>query len=63
LIPSRAVLKRFGEIVRNLHGSITNNVQQNRTLTKIRDALLPKLLSGEIRVKEAENVLSPTPND
>ena len=32
---------------------IANGVQ-SRTLAGIRDALLPKLLSGEIRVKDAE---------
>lgn len=34
--------------------TIKNNEIQSRTLASIRDALLPKLLSGEIRVKEAE---------
>jgi len=29
------------------------NLHQSRTLATIRDALLPKLLSGEIRVAEA----------
>jgi type I restriction enzyme S subunit len=34
--------------------TIKNNETQSRTLASIRDALLPKLLSGEIRVKDAE---------
>jgi len=29
---------------------IENNEKQSRTLTALRDALLPKLLSGELRV-------------
>jgi len=32
---------------------ILNGQQQSKTLAAVRDALLPKLLSGEIRVKEA----------
>jgi len=36
------------------------NDQQSRTLAQIRDALLPKLLSGEIRVKEAEKLVENT---
>jgi type I restriction enzyme, S subunit len=31
---------------------------QSRTLGAIRDALLPKLISGELRVKEAERVVA-----
>jgi type I restriction enzyme S subunit len=34
-----------------------NNLEQSLTLAKIRDTLLPKLMSGEIRVKEAEKIL------
>jgi type I restriction enzyme S subunit len=33
---------------------MVGNVAQSRTLAAIRDALLPKLISGEIRVKDAE---------
>jgi len=29
----------------------------NRTLAELRDRLLPKLMSGEIRVKDAEKML------
>jgi len=31
--------------------------QQTLTLTSIRDTLLPKLLSGETRIKDAEKVV------
>ena len=37
-----------------LFQTILLNEEQNLTLAAIRDSLLPKLLSGEIRVKEAE---------
>jgi type I restriction enzyme S subunit len=30
------------------------NRKQSRTLAALRDALLPKLLSGELRIKDAE---------
>jgi type I restriction enzyme S subunit len=33
------------------------NQTENITLATIRDALLPKLLSGEIRVKQAEKIV------
>lgn len=34
--------------------TIKNNEMQSLTLASIRDALLPKLLSGEIRVEDVE---------
>jgi type I restriction enzyme S subunit len=33
------------------------NAEESSTLSALRDALLPKLISGELRVKEAENVV------
>ena len=36
---------------------IARNVEQSRTLAELRDLLLPKLLSGEIRVKDAEKAM------
>ena len=33
------------------------NRNESKTLAAIRDALLPKLLSGDIRVRDAENVV------
>ena len=34
------------------------NISENQTLTTLRDTLLPKLISGEMRVKDAEQTLS-----
>jgi len=34
-----------------------NNLLQSNTLTKLRDTLLPKLISGELRVSEAQRLL------
>jgi type I restriction enzyme S subunit len=36
---------------------IAENEQQSYTLATLRDTLLPKLMSGEIRVKEAEKIM------
>jgi type I restriction enzyme S subunit len=33
---------------------ILANLHENATLTSLRDALLPKLISGELRVPDAE---------
>jgi len=50
VLPPKKLIVAFAEIVEPLYAQITSNLQQSRTLATIRDALLPKLLSGEINV-------------
>ena len=54
LLPSREILSAFESAVRPLHRRITMNANESETLAAIRDALLPKLLSGEIRIVKGE---------
>jgi hypothetical protein len=42
--------------LRPLAACIQPNDEQSRAIAAIRDALVPKLLSGEIRVKDAEKM-------
>ena len=56
LRPSDGIIEAFERLVYPLDQSIENNENQSRTLSQIRDALLPKLLSGELRVKPMETV-------
>lgn len=57
LVPPEPVAQAFTDQVKPLVDMIATNVLQSRTLAALRDALLPKLLSGEIRVKEAEKIV------
>jgi type I restriction enzyme S subunit len=57
IVPNKSVLTRFSELINPLFTRINENILQSNTLATIRDTLLPKLLSGEIRVKEAEKVV------
>ena len=50
IVPSNQLAKRFGQIVEPFHLKISANNEESRTLATLRDALLPKLLSGEIRM-------------
>lgn len=54
--PSGVELKVFLEKVESVFKHIQSNKEQSHTLASVRDALLPKLLSGEIRVKGAEAI-------
>ncbi|MCY7277475.1 MAG: restriction endonuclease subunit S [Phormidesmis sp. CAN_BIN44] len=56
-IPSFEVAKAFNTEVSVIVQTIRSNIFQLKTLASIRDALLPKLLSGEIHVKDAEKVI------
>lgn len=49
-----AVLSAFGQIVTPIFDRIRSVAEQSRTLSGLRDTLLPKLISGELRVKGAE---------
>jgi type I restriction enzyme S subunit len=53
-LPPAAVVEQFEEMVSPLMERIRNNLHESRTLAALRDALLPKLLSGELRVPAAK---------
>lgn len=46
----------FGNIVSPMFGRISASMLQSRALAALRDALLPKLISGELRVPDAERI-------
>jgi type I restriction enzyme S subunit len=50
LIPPEKDIQDFQYRVGKLDEVIESNSNQNKTLAAIRDSLLPKLMSGEIRV-------------
>jgi len=52
VIPSPALFQAFTNIAKPMFDRINRNIDQSRTLAILRDALLPKLLSGELRVPE-----------
>ena len=56
IAPSK-LRQEFDNKIDSIMKEIKHNLYESRTLTTIRDTLLPKLMSGEIRVKEAEKLL------
>jgi type I restriction enzyme S subunit len=56
-LPPETVAESFTRLVRPLLEQIFLNIHESRTLAALRDALLPKLISGEMRVKDAERFL------
>jgi type I restriction enzyme S subunit len=53
-IPPDHVARCFEHLVRPFREKIVANIHEARTLAALRDTLLPKLMSGELRVREAE---------
>jgi type I restriction enzyme S subunit len=54
LVPAEPVLQAYSAAVTPLYRRIVSNLEESRTLAAMRDALLPKLLSGEVRVTADE---------
>lgn len=52
VVAPEAVCKAFAKIISSLHLYMEANVRQNCELEALRDTLLPKLLSGEMELKE-----------
>ena len=56
-IPDPATHAAFVKIAQPIFDQILMNCRESDSITSIREILLPKLISGEIRVKDAENIV------
>ena len=52
-VPPAPIAEEFGRVVEPIFGRIKTAMEQTRALSAMRDALLPKLISGELPVPEA----------
>jgi len=50
VVPPILIARRFSDLVGPFDLKIAANNEESQTLASIRDSLLPKLLSGKIRV-------------
>jgi type I restriction enzyme S subunit len=57
VIPPGPLLVAFNLIVAPLIDHLSANIHESRTLAQLRDLLLPKLMSGKIRLHEAEKLV------
>ena len=57
LLPPRPLVAEFDRLTVPLREKMAANENESRTLAQTRDLLLPKLMSGEIRVKDAEKAV------
>ena len=57
IVPDSATHSEFVAIVQPLFDRILCNLRETETLSATRDLLLPRLMSGEIRLRDAEDVV------
>ena len=56
-LPHFGELAEFAQKVAPLHAAAAQASRENRTLATLRDTLLPQLMSGRLRVKDAEKIV------
>ena len=55
VIPPNPVLDSFNLVASGIHEAIRMNTEKAMTLSTLRDTLLPRLISGQLRLPEAQN--------
>lgn len=55
LVPNKEIINKYHNKINEISKNIFINNKENEALIKLRDTLLPKLMSGEIRVPLEEN--------
>ncbi|WP_160330474.1 restriction endonuclease subunit S [Sphaerimonospora mesophila] len=56
-LPAAADVADFARTVAPLHAAATHASRESRQLTTLRDTLLPQLMSGRLRVRDAEKIV------
>jgi type I restriction enzyme S subunit len=59
VISPQEVRIAFGEVANDLFASIGSNQERARVLAELRDTLLPRLISGQLRLPEANELIEP----
>jgi type I restriction enzyme S subunit len=57
ILPPARLLEQFGRLSGGLSRRVDCGNKETRTLAALRDALLPKLISGDLRVEDAERFI------
>jgi type I restriction enzyme, S subunit len=58
LLPKPSLARTYSSMVEPLFDKILSNVQEQTILSDLRDTLLPRLISGKLRVPEAEAMIA-----
>jgi type I restriction enzyme, S subunit len=58
LVPSPELVSAFTDVAEALFARLVENEKQAQTLATLRDTLLPRLISGQLRLPEAQSAVS-----
>ena len=58
--PPGPLIEAFGALAANARQRCEELLLESRTLASLRDLLLPKLMSGELRIKDGERIVERT---
>jgi len=58
VLTDRKLPLRFGNVVSSFFSRMEKNMIENQNLSQLRDLLLPKLMSGEIHIRDAEKMVA-----
>ncbi|HET7613387.1 MAG TPA: restriction endonuclease subunit S [Gemmatimonadaceae bacterium] len=61
VVPNHEVINLFHDVVRRLYVRVDAATEESDTVGMLRDSLLPKLISGELRVPQAKRLLEAAP--
>ena len=61
MLPPHSLTEAFGKSVLHLFDLVQCNVEESETLTELRDTLLPRLISSQLRIPDAEKLLAEAP--
>lgn len=57
VVPPKPLSSAFGNIVGPMIETMMQCVAENNALTKLRDLLLPRLISGKLRIEDADSII------
>lgn len=58
VLPDESIANAFTRLVRPIISRILASIHESHTLATLRDTLLPKLLSGELHVRQADKIVA-----
>jgi len=61
LIPNGRITSAYSDVANPIYAKVVEGKQKAQTLTQLRDTLLPRLISGQLRLPEAEALVEALP--
>jgi type I restriction enzyme S subunit len=57
VLPPKQIVEHFGKLFEPIQRQLELAHDQNLTLATLRDTLLPKLISGDLRIRDADRIV------